>query len=158
MVTAGVVALAAVAGTVILATGGSGGPATGSAAPVSADSVGIFSSDTGRLTGQIPVGASPTAITACDNSIWAASGDAHSVSRIDPVKQVAIASITVGNGPDGIACGDGFVWVTNGLDGTVTKIDPQLDQPVDTIGVGTGPPAWRSAWASSGSRTRTTAA
>jgi YVTN family beta-propeller protein len=138
MVTAGVVALAGVAGTVILVTGGSGSPATTSAAPVSADSVGIFNSDTGRLTGQIPVGAAPTAVAACDNSIWAASGDSHSVSRIDPIKQVVVASITVGNGPDGIGCGDGFVWVANGLDGTVTKIDPQLDQPVDTIGVGNG--------------------
>ena len=47
--------------------------------------------ETGRLTGQIPVGASPSAVAAGDGSIWVANVDAHSVSRIDPVKQVVIA-------------------------------------------------------------------
>ena len=100
---------------------------------VSADAVGILNPRTGSLTGQVPVGASPSAVAACDGSIWTANGDAHSVSRVNAAKQVMIRDITVGNGPDGIACGGGFIWVANGLDGTVTKIDPQIDQPVDTI-------------------------
>ena len=113
---------------------------------------------TAALTGQIPVGASPSAVAAGAGSIWVANVDAHSVSRVDPVKQVMIQTIPVGNGPDGIACGGGFVWVANGLDGTVTKIDPQTntrrrhDRRSETAR-----PGWRSARATSGSRTRTTA-
>jgi YVTN family beta-propeller protein len=135
---ASVLVLAAVA-TVIIATRGGSGSATASAAPISADAVGILNPRTGSVIGQVPVGASPNAVAACDGSIWTTNGDARSVSRVNATKQVMIANITVGNGPDGIACGDGFIWVANGLDGTVTKIDPQIDQPVDTIDVGNGP-------------------
>ena len=42
-----------------------------------------------------------------DGSIWVANVDAHSVSRVDPVKQVVIQTIQVGNGPAGIAFGGG---------------------------------------------------
>ena len=104
------------------------------------------------------MGASPSAVTAGDGSIWVANVDAHSVSRIDPVKQVAIETIPVGNGPAGIAFGGGFVWVANSLDGTVSKIDPQTNTEVqDDPRSGTGPQAWRSIPATSGSRTRATA-
>ena len=135
---AGVAAVVAAAVAVIVGTRGGSAPAA-SAAPVSADSVGTFNSANGRLTGQVSVGASPSAIAAGDGSIWVTNVDAHTVSRVDPVKQVVIQTIQVGNGPDGIAVGGGFVWVTNGLDGTVTKISPITDSPVDTIQVGNGP-------------------
>ena len=72
-------------------------------------------------------------------SIWVANADAHSVSRIDPAKQVVIQTIQVGNGPAGIAFGGGFVWVANGLDGTVSRIDPRTDTVVQRIRVGNGP-------------------
>ena len=99
----------------------------------------MMSISSGRATGQIPVGSSPNAVSAGGESLWVASVDAHSVSRVDPVEQVAIQTIQVGNGPAGIASGGGFVWVTNGLDDTVSKIDPQTDTVVQTIRVGNGP-------------------
>ncbi len=137
---AGAAVVAATAAAVVLGTQGSSGPPTASATPVSADSVGIFNPKTGRLSGDIPVGASPGAMTACDGSIWVANVDAHSVSRIDPVKQVVIQAFQVGNGPDGIACGGGLVWVANGLDGTVTEINPEADTIVaPAISVGNAP-------------------
>ncbi len=131
-----IAAAAAAAAAVVLLTRGGHAPA---AAEISANSVGVFNPGTGRPSGQIPVGASPSAVTGGDGSIWVANVDSHSVSRIDPVKRVAIDTIPVGNGPDGIAFGGGFVWVANGLDGTVSKIDPQTDTAVDTITVGNGP-------------------
>ena len=134
----GAVVIAAAVTAEILSTRGGSGPVA-SAAAVSANSVGVFHAGSGHELGQIPVGDSPSAITSGDGSLWVANIDAHSVSRIDPTKEVTIDTIQVGNDPDGIAFGDGFVWVTNGLDGTVTKIDPSIDQQVDTIGVGSGP-------------------
>ncbi len=135
---AAVVAVAVVAViAVVLET--SGGRSTASTAVVASDSVGIFDPASGRITGQVLVGASPGSVTAGGGSIWAANVDAATVSRIDPLKQVVIDTVQVGNGPDGIAFGGGFVWVANGLDGTVTEIDPRVDKPVNTITVGNGP-------------------
>src|SRR5579862_7666111 len=130
------VAVGAAAG-VILATRGGSGHAI--AAGVSSDSVGMFGAGSGRLTGQIGVGNSPSAVTAGAGSVWVANVDDHSVSRIDPAKQVVVQTIQVGNGPAGIAYGDGFVWVTNGLDGTLSQIDPRTNTVVATIPVGNGP-------------------
>ena len=126
---AAVVAAAAIAGIVLVTSGGSGQPAA-TAAAVSADSVGILNPVNGRLTAQVSLGSSPSAVTVGAGSIWAANVDGQSVSRIDPVKQVVIDTIQVGNGPAGIAYGGGFVWVANGLDGTVSQIDPQTDTQV----------------------------
>jgi YVTN family beta-propeller protein len=137
---AAAIVAAAAAAAVILGTRGGSGPSAASAAGVSTDSVGIFNPATARLTGQIGVGASPSAVTAGAGSIWVANRDDHSVSRIDPVKQVVIQTIQVGNDPAGIAFGDGLVWVTNGLDGTLSEISPQTNTSVKTIpGVGNGP-------------------
>jgi peptide/nickel transport system substrate-binding protein len=124
---------------VIVATHGSA-PAAASAAAVSDDSVGIFHPTTATLTGQVSVGASPSAVTAGDGSIWVTNLDDHSVSRIDPVREAVVQTIQVGNGPAGIAFGDGLVWVTNGLDGTLSEISPQTSTVVKTVrDVGNGP-------------------
>jgi YVTN family beta-propeller protein len=136
----GVAAAAAAAGTIVLATGGGSKPAR-AAGEVSANSVGIFRADSGRPTGEIPVGASPSGVAAGFGSVWVSNVDAHSVSRVDPVKGVQIQTIQVGNGPAGIAVGGAFVWVANGLDGTVSRIDPQTDGVVQKIEVGNGPVA-----------------
>jgi YVTN family beta-propeller protein len=137
---AGAAALAAaVLIAVFLGTRGSSGPEAAVAAPVAANSLGILDPSSGRLSGQVDVGASPGATAACSGSIWTANVDAHTVSRIDPARQVVIQTVQVGNGPDGVTCGGGFVWVSNGLDGTVTQIDPTTDTAVNTIVVGNGP-------------------
>jgi peptide/nickel transport system substrate-binding protein len=139
VITAAVVALAAAAVAVVLATRGGSSPQAAGAA-VSVNAVGIFHPGTGRPAGEIPVGASPSAVTSGDDSIWVANVDEHSVSRIDPAKQVVIQTFQVGNGPDGIAFGGGFIWVTNGLDGTVTQIDPGTNTVVNpAIPVGNQP-------------------
>jgi peptide/nickel transport system substrate-binding protein len=132
----GAIAAAVTATVVLLARGGS----SATALAVSADSVGIFQLATARLAGEISVGASPSAVMAGAGSIWVANRDDHSVSRIDPVKQVVIQTIQVGNDPAGVAFGGGFVWVTNGLDGTLSEISPQTNTAVKTIpDVGNGP-------------------
>lgn len=135
----GIIAAVAVLVVILVPRGGSG-PAAASAAAVSADSVGIFHPTSARLTGQVTVGASPSAVTAGAGSIWVANLDDHSVSQIDPAKEAVVQTIQVGNGPAGIAFGDGLVWVTNGLDGTLSEISPQTGTVVKTLpDVGNGP-------------------
>jgi YVTN family beta-propeller protein len=136
---AAVVALAVIAAVFLVTLGGSGSSDV-SLRSVAADSVGVIDPASGRVTGQISVGPTPSAVTTCAGSVWAANVNDHSVSRIDPVKQTTIQTIQVGNDPVGIACGGGFVWVSNGLDATVSQIDPKADTaPVNTIPVGNGP-------------------
>jgi YVTN family beta-propeller protein len=129
-------ATVAVVGALVLLAREGSGPAP---VAVAADSVGVFEPGEGRPSRQIPLGASPSAVTAGAGSIWVANVDAHSVTRIDAARQGAIDTVPVGDGPNGIAFGGGFVWVTNGLDGTVSQIDPQTDTVVKTIAVGHGP-------------------
>jgi peptide/nickel transport system substrate-binding protein len=137
-VAAAILVVAAVVAILLLERGGSS-PA-GAAGPIAGNSVGVFRTADGRLTGQIDVGGPPSSIAAGFDSLWVANVDENSVSRINPSKGVVIQTIAVGNGPAGIAVGGGYVWVTNGLDGTVSKIDPKTDTVVDTIhGVGNGP-------------------
>jgi YVTN family beta-propeller protein len=121
-----------------LSTRGGGNEAT-AGTTVSADAVGILDPSSGRLKGDIPVGASPSAIAAGAGSLWVANNDAHTVSRVDPGRGVMIDTIPVGNGPAGIAFGGGALWVTNSLDGTVTQIDPDTNTPLPPIRVGSAP-------------------
>jgi YVTN family beta-propeller protein len=129
-------AASAIGAAVVLLTRASTGPAL---AGISTDSIGIFRPGESRPSGQIPIGSSPGAVTAGDGSVWVANADAHSVSRIDPIRQVVIDRIQVGHGPAGIAFGAGSVWIANGLDGSVWRIDPKTDTVVQRIQVGNGP-------------------
>jgi YVTN family beta-propeller protein len=134
------VVLAAVAAGAVFLTERGGSSHTASAEQVAANSVGVYQAENGKPTGQIEVGASPGAIAAAPDALWVVNSDDETVSRIDPVKGVAIQTIKVGNGPAGIAVGGGFVWVTNGLDGTVSKIDPATNSVVQLVQrVGNGP-------------------
>jgi YVTN family beta-propeller protein len=108
---------------------------------ISADAVGMFDPRTGRVTGDVDLGSSPSAVAAGAGSIWVADVDGRSVSRLNPVKRVSVQTITVGNGPAAVAVGAGFVWIANGLDSTVSQIDPETNTVVQTIGVGNAPAA-----------------
>ncbi|HXJ63043.1 MAG TPA: ABC transporter substrate-binding protein [Actinomycetota bacterium] len=123
--------------------GGSTGPSASAAAVVTrfdSNSVGIVDGSTGRITGQIPVGASPSQIAVGEGAVWVTNTDDRSVSRIDPSTGVVIETIPdVGSSPTGIATGGDYVWVTNSLDGTVARIDPSTNTATETIAVGNGP-------------------
>ena len=74
-------------------------------------------------------------------SVWVASRDDHTVSRIAPrvAQAPAVTTISVGDGPVDVAVGEGAVWVANSLDGTVSRIDPETNEVVATINVGDSP-------------------
>jgi YVTN family beta-propeller protein len=103
------------------------------------NSIGIVDTGSGRLRGDVPVGATPTHIAVGEGAYWITDADADTVSRIDPATSAVIETISVGNSPSGITTGNGAVWVANSLDGTVWRIDPKTNKVVQKIDVGNDP-------------------
>jgi DNA-binding beta-propeller fold protein YncE len=130
---AGLAALAGVAALLLGAGDSNDGDRVDSAAPSTA---------AGRVVGApLPVGDSPSAVSAGTGSVWVANTREETVSRIDPKSRRAVGPpIAVGEDPVAVAVGAGSVWVANFGDGTVTRIDPRSNRPVGRpIAVGRGP-------------------
>jgi YVTN family beta-propeller protein len=133
---AAVVLLAGVAlAAVVLLTRGRSGAAR-AAAPVAADSIGVFSVGGGRELGQTSVGTSPGGIAAGAGAVWVANTDDGSLSRLDPRTGSVVDTIRVGPGPSSVAVGGGSVWVANSLDGTVSRVAPRTNTVVQRTCVG----------------------
>ena len=61
-------------------------------------------------------------------SVWVSDVGENNVWRIDPARNVAVATVPVGAAPIGVASGYGSIWVANSGDGTVSRIDADLRQ------------------------------
>jgi branched-chain amino acid transport system substrate-binding protein len=79
------------------------------------------------------------------NGVWAISGPAATVFKIDPRSRTVESRIPIVNRrgatapfPVAVASGQGFVWVVNANTQTVSKIDPQFDSVAATITLGIG--------------------
>ena len=105
---------------------------------VDANALGLVDVARGRITAQVPVGATPTHVAVGEGSVWVSNSDGGTVSRIDPQTRAVLQTIGVGSGPSGITTGKGAVWVDS-LDGVVSRIDPPTNTVVQTIRVGNGP-------------------
>lgn len=132
---AGALATAGVGSALALVLGGT----AHALSQVDANEVGLISSATGKISGQVPVGATPTHLALGEGAVWVTNADEDTVSRIDPLKKIVVQTIAVGSSPSGIAVGNGAVWVANSLDGTVSRIDPKTNTVVQPIRVGNGP-------------------
>jgi DNA-binding SARP family transcriptional activator/DNA-binding beta-propeller fold protein YncE len=101
---------------------------------------------TGRVLkrAEVPVELDGVAVGA--GAVWAVSGPAASVLRIDRDTGAVTDQIRIAPRHDvpspypmGVAASADFVWVLNGSTATVTKIDLDLDNIVATFPLGTGP-------------------
>jgi YVTN family beta-propeller protein len=106
---------------------------------VDANAVGLVSAATGKISKEVPVGATPSHLAVGEGAVWVTNADGDSVSRIDPVKKIVVQTIPVGSSPSGITTGNHAVWVANSLNGTVSRIDPGTNTVVQPIKVGNGP-------------------
>src|SRR5262249_20716884 len=98
---------------------------------VQANAVGIFSADSGKLIGQVPVGASPESITAGDGSVWVGNAQDETVSRIDAKTRRLILSIPTGAVPEGLQSAAGGIWFAGGkgagwIDPIFNRVDRHL--------------------------------
>ncbi|HEY5144009.1 MAG TPA: ABC transporter substrate-binding protein [Solirubrobacteraceae bacterium] len=128
--------LAALALVVVLLVDRSGG---GALAVADADAVAVVDPGKHSLLADIPVGSSPSQVTAGAGALWVANESGGTVSRIDRRTRAVSQTITVGNGPAAVAVGAGGVWVANSLDGTLNWISPATNTVVKTIAAGDSP-------------------
>lgn len=107
---------------------------------------------TGRVVkrADVPVDLDGVAVGA--DAVWAVSGSAGTVLRIDRDTGAVRDRIPIATNPNvpspyptGVAADADFVWVVNGSTATVTKIDPELSNIVATFPLGTGPGSLRLA-------------
>lgn len=126
-------ALAVVAAIGILVLrGGSGGGLD----LVHPNHVGLIDPGTNEIVAEIPVGIRPGPVAAGDGSVWVGNLQDRNLTKIDPDKRAASATIPLeGRTPTGIAVGPGTVWVAHGLRGQLSQVDPQFGQVTRTIDV-----------------------
>jgi len=128
---AGAVALAALIAILVL-RGGSGGGLD----VVHPNHVGLIDPGTNQIVAEIPVGIRPGPVAAGDGSVWVGNLQDRNLTKIDPDKRAANATIPLeGRTPTGIAVGPGTVWVAHGLRGQLSQVDPQFGQVTRTTDV-----------------------
>jgi YVTN family beta-propeller protein len=71
-------------------------------------------------------------------TVWVASSNDGSVTRIDAKSGTPRQVASVGQGAAGVATGFGSVWVTNAATGTVTRIDERTGNTLQPIQAGSG--------------------
>lgn len=132
LLSGGVAVLALVAVIAIVLRGGSGGGLDS----VHPNHVGLIDPGTNKIVAEIPVGIRPGPVAAGDGSVWIGNLQDRNLTKIDPHKQAASATIPLeGRTPTGIAVGAGTVWVAHGLRGQLSQVDPQFGQVTRTIDV-----------------------
>jgi YVTN family beta-propeller protein len=128
---AGAFALAALIA-ILVFRGGSGGGLD----LVRPNHVGLIDPGTNEIVAEIPVGIRPGPVAAGDGSVWVGNLQDRNLTKIDPDKRAASATIPLeGRTPTGIAVGPGTVWVAHGLRGQLSQVDPQFGQVTRTIDV-----------------------
>ncbi len=96
-----------------------------------------------RVTGTPNLGTAIDGLAVAGNALWAISGSAATVLRLDPGTGRVTARISIVSRPGlespypiAIAAGAGFVWVLNANSGTVTQIDPTARGIQSSIPIG----------------------
>ena len=110
---AALLSAAALAGVAALAAVLTSGRDESKAVAVRGNSVAVIDPATNEVTADVPVGGTPTAITAAGHDVWVLNADDQAVSRIDTSTR-AIKTLGTGGVPTDIAAGEGALWVANG--------------------------------------------
>ena len=126
---AAVLAVLALLGVLLVGRSGGGGKL----AIAGTDAVAVIDPGKHSLIADIPVGSSPSQVTAGAGAVWVANTSARRVSRIDPHTRAVSQTIAVGSAPAAVAVGLGGVWVVNAFDGTMSWISPATNQVVKTV-------------------------
>jgi YVTN family beta-propeller protein len=89
-----------------------------------------------HVLARIPVGGVPEAVAATDEAVWVASRRTGTVSRLDPVTNRVVATISGLATANAVVVGEGMVWVAG--DARIWRIDPVSDRVTASFPVGPG--------------------
>jgi class 3 adenylate cyclase/streptogramin lyase len=108
-------------------------------ASVPPDAVGRIDPASGDITEAFETGSRPTAVAGGEGSIWVASEDAQTLTRLDPETGRAGPTVATQGSPTSVAVDeDGTVWVLNQFQATVVRINPLTATIEDSIGLESG--------------------
>ncbi len=127
--------LLAVAAATALAVELTDGGSEASLAAIAGNAVGVIDPETNAVTGQVPVGGTPTSISVGEGAVWVLNADDQTISRIEPETR-AVETFATGSSPSDLVAGEGALWVGKAGRATslvappvavaVAKIDPEL--------------------------------
>ena len=85
-------------------------------ASVAANSVGVIDPGTNRIVAQIPVGATPTRVSAGQDALWVLNQGDATLSRVE-YRTHTVRTISVPDTPTAVAADAGAVWLLSGQKG-----------------------------------------
>ena len=101
----------------------------GASVAVAPNSVAVIDPASNRVVDDIGVGGQARAVVVGRNSVWAASPDRKTVSRIDAKTRVVTDTLPLDIEPDDIAVAYGSLWVVVS-DGTAERVNPTSGQVI----------------------------
>ena len=113
LVAGGAVLLVAIGAAALALTGGENGAEL---TAVAANSVAVIDPETDRVVADIPVGVTPSSITAAAGGVWALNADDRTLSRIAPGRLRVNKTVAAEREPMDVAAGAGAVWVGSGAE------------------------------------------
>lgn len=114
---------------------------TGHSVGVNANSVAMLDVARGKPLADVPVGNTPTGVTAAAGALWVTTTTAGTLSRIDLRHRLVVDVINVGQAPVGVAALGAYVWVAVSGTGQVAQVSVATNQVVEWITVGNQPSA-----------------
>jgi DNA-binding SARP family transcriptional activator/DNA-binding beta-propeller fold protein YncE len=94
---------------------------------VDTNHVGLIDADTGKIVEQLELGVRPSALAAAGGTLWAASYEGQSVTRIDE-ETGERTTIAVPGHPTALAADPAGVWVAATLEGRLIRIERAFDR------------------------------
>ena len=91
------------------------------------NNLGVIDARSNRIVAAVPVGETPTAVTAGAGAIWVANVSERTVVRIDPATRTVAKRIGTGAADVALASGGGSVWALDRGAGELIRIDPRLN-------------------------------
>jgi YVTN family beta-propeller protein len=99
----------------------------------------------GSESQRVAVGAHPVAVAVADGSLWVASMDEQSVTRVDAATGRVLRSIPLGGVPTALAATGDAVW-TSDQTGRIMRIDPEYNRAVTVKQLAAGSAASRGVY------------
>ena len=105
---------------------------------IDAGAVGLIDAKSDAITSEYRLGGELGGVVAGGGSVWVASPNQGTVSRVRPAKN-RVEVIDVGPGPAALAFGLGGLWVASEERGEIVRVDPESDRILQRIpAVGNG--------------------